>query len=187
MGTHQHVSPGPSLSLTSARPLHDIRTHFPTQMSSTAYVPLHRLDDGHSSTVNALVFSPDGMYLASGSDDETVIVWNATLGRLLYRCFFDSPVDSLLWNPVEEETVILGCQSGTLKQIRNFTLVSRTIQMSSQRSSECHRRTNTNHTTFALAPSPMSTAWIIIHIRVSSQWAWEQKCISLAKPVQVRA
>lgn len=95
-----------------------------TAMSTTAYVLQHHLNDGHSGTINALAFSPDGMYLASGSDDESVIVWNLPLGRYFYRCLFRSPVDSLLWNPVEEETLIVGCQSGALKQIRNFSLVS---------------------------------------------------------------
>jgi WD40 repeat protein len=31
---------------------------------------------GHSSYINTLAFSLDGKYLASGSDDGTVIVWD---------------------------------------------------------------------------------------------------------------
>lgn len=94
-------------------------------MSTTAYVLQHHLGDGHSGTINALAFSADGMYLASGSDDESVIIWSLPFGHYCYRSLFRSPVDSVLWNPVEEETLIVGCQSGALKQIRNFSLVRR--------------------------------------------------------------
>jgi WD40 repeat protein len=32
---------------------------------------------GHSGSVNAIALSPDGMYIASGSSDKTVQVWQA--------------------------------------------------------------------------------------------------------------
>jgi len=32
--------------------------------------------EGHSSSVNSVVFSPDGKTIASGSDDNTVKLWN---------------------------------------------------------------------------------------------------------------
>ena len=37
----------------------------------------HRQDlqGGHTSTVNIVRFSPNGQYLASGSDDQMVIIW----------------------------------------------------------------------------------------------------------------
>jgi WD40 repeat protein len=36
---------------------------------------------GHSAGVNSVVFSPDGQWLASGSDDQTIIIWDVASGR----------------------------------------------------------------------------------------------------------
>jgi WD40 repeat protein len=38
---------------------------------------------GHTGTVNAIVFSPDGQSVATGSDDRTVRIWEASSGKQL--------------------------------------------------------------------------------------------------------
>lgn len=39
--------------------------------------------DGHTGWVNCVAYSPDGQYLATGSDDGTAIVWDAATGQSL--------------------------------------------------------------------------------------------------------
>ena len=38
--------------------------------------------EGHASPVYSVAFSPDGSRLASGSDDQTVRVWNIATGQV---------------------------------------------------------------------------------------------------------
>jgi len=40
---------------------------------------------GHSGSVNAVAFSPDGKTLVNGSDDMTVKLWNVPSGALLQK------------------------------------------------------------------------------------------------------
>ena len=51
--------------------------------AQTARKMLHTYT-GHSGCVTAVAWSPDGACIASASEDETIQVWNATLGQTLY-------------------------------------------------------------------------------------------------------
>ncbi|KAH9842021.1 WD40-repeat-containing domain protein [Rhodofomes roseus] len=93
-------------------------------MASTAYVPELTFAEGHSDAINVLAFSSDGSYLASGSDDETVIIWKTLKGTFLYRITMRSKVDSLIWHPLREGTVIVGCENGTVSQVHNLSVMS---------------------------------------------------------------
>src|SRR5262249_46682617 len=55
---------------------------------------------GHVEKIEALAWSPDGLHLASASDDGTVRIWDAQTGALLYRYTgHHGPVSALAWSP----------------------------------------------------------------------------------------
>lgn len=83
-------------------------------LTMSAYVLKRTLKDAHSSTINAVAFSPTGLYLASGADDNTHIIWNIFGGEFIFRLKFDSPVHAILWHPKRLETLIVGCRDGGL-------------------------------------------------------------------------
>ena len=45
-----------------------------------SHIYLFHLFTGHSAPVNSVCFSPDGTRIVSGSDDNTVRIWNAVTG-----------------------------------------------------------------------------------------------------------
>ena len=53
---------------------------------------------GHVASINALAFSPDGTYLASGADDGFIIVYDVASGREAHKLDGKSPVTALLWS-----------------------------------------------------------------------------------------
>ncbi|KAH9068121.1 WD40-repeat-containing domain protein [Lactarius deliciosus] len=70
----------------------------------------------HESVINAMVVSPDGRRLVTGSDDSTVLVWSSRSSVALCRFKTHSPVLSLAW--VESSKgFIFGCKNGTLASV----------------------------------------------------------------------
>jgi len=47
------------------------------------YTLLHTLAGSHLSGVNVVAFSPCGRYLASGSNDKSIIIWDPISGKSL--------------------------------------------------------------------------------------------------------
>ena len=55
---------------------------------------------GHSNDINSIVFSPNGEYLASGSQDQTIGIWRVSTGELIKTLLAASlPITSVVFSP----------------------------------------------------------------------------------------
>ncbi|MDB9338160.1 hypothetical protein PN474_02765 [Nodularia spumigena CS-589/07] len=54
---------------------------------------------GHSDSVNSLAFSRDGQFLASGSDDKTIKLWNVVTGKEIQTLSHFDQVLSVTFSP----------------------------------------------------------------------------------------
>jgi WD40 repeat protein len=53
---------------------------------------------GHQDRIGSVVFSPDGSWLVSASDDSTLRIWNVLTGRLAVARQFDAAIQSLAFS-----------------------------------------------------------------------------------------
>lgn len=75
---------------------------------------------GHTDTVNCLAFSPHVDYLASGSDDCSLIVWHVSSGEVACTVHTPVPILSILWDPQRRSTIIFGCDNGIAAVLSDF-------------------------------------------------------------------
>ncbi len=83
-------------------------------MFSQGFQPLYTYR-GHSAGVNTIVWSPNGKRIASGSNDNTVQVWDATTGGHAFTYHDHSDwVNALAWSP-DGRRIASGGNDGTVQ------------------------------------------------------------------------
>ena len=87
--------------------------------SFSSFASEHILED-HTESVNVLAFSPTGSYLASGSQDGSLIIWEPITGVTKYRIVCPNAVLSLVWDPRYLNRLFVGCEHGILAVLDNF-------------------------------------------------------------------
>lgn len=71
----------------------------------------------HEESVTAMEFSPDGSFLASGSEDGLLLIYSTTNWKPIRRFIDASPLTALTWHP-SGQYVICGFKSGDIHTIQ---------------------------------------------------------------------
>lgn len=82
---------------------------------------------GHEGHVSGLALSRDGSYLASGSSDETVKIWNFSASEFKRRCTLNShqgSIKALAWNPNEKKSNLLATGGRLDESIRLWDAIT---------------------------------------------------------------
>jgi WD40 repeat protein/tRNA A-37 threonylcarbamoyl transferase component Bud32 len=89
-----NISSPSGVSQVAQQPIHQLQT---TKVLSLA-TPLYTYY-GHSASVPTVVWSPDGLRIASASHDHTVQVWDAFTGNKIHTFKHRSLVNAVTWSP----------------------------------------------------------------------------------------
>jgi WD40 repeat protein len=74
-----------------------------------------RILGGHSDSIKAISFSPDGRLLASGSEDRMVKLWHLATGQAIQSiAAHDMAVNALAFSPIPPNPLIKGSEGGIL-------------------------------------------------------------------------
>ena len=61
----------------------------------------------HEKSINSCAFSPDGLLLASGAEDQNVMIWDTTSGRMLSNLHHDAAVKMVRFSPDGKQLITI--------------------------------------------------------------------------------
>merc|ERR1712180_455484 len=67
-----------------------------------------------SHAVESVSFSPCGCYVAAGSVDGTLCIWDISLQRVRHTCFSPAGLTKLIWTDIESN-IISACLDGVIR------------------------------------------------------------------------
>jgi eukaryotic-like serine/threonine-protein kinase len=103
--THGTPTPGPGVTPTPVVHSPTPSAQDPSPAASPSPSPAPTLGTtlltyrGHHNYVYSVEWSPNGQYVASASNDDSVQVWNATTGVLLFSYSHNGAANSVAWSP----------------------------------------------------------------------------------------
>lgn len=86
-------------------------------MTEFSYCPEITLGE-HGESVTAMEFSPDGRFLASGSEDGVLLIYSTVDWKPVRRFVNASPLTALTWYPLSGQYIFCGFKSGDIHTIR---------------------------------------------------------------------
>jgi WD40 repeat protein len=96
---------------------------------------------GHGATVWGIAFTPDGKRIATGSNDETVRIWDAMTGEELLVLPLPALSLQVLFSPDQTRLVVQGlcCTKVYLTQIEDLLALAKSRVTRSLTREECQR------------------------------------------------
>lgn len=84
----------------------------------------HRMMDGHKSDIYSLSWSPNGLYLASGSTDNTICLWNVRKNKRVngFDKVHNHYVQGVAWDPRDRYVMSQSCDRTVRVYARNKAL-----------------------------------------------------------------
>lgn len=107
-------TPSRSLSPSHSPSRSESRTPPPRKPTSLNYTP-HLILRGHKRGVSCLKFSPNGLWVASGSADATIKIWSASTGALEHTLEGHlAGINTLTWSP-DSKTLASGSDDKSIR------------------------------------------------------------------------
>lgn len=84
-------------------------------MNQLHYAQTAHLTEGHSQGITTVKFNPTGSFLATGSLDGSVCVWDTETWKLLDVYYAESRVTSLAW--YNDTALVCGLEDGIISSL----------------------------------------------------------------------
>ncbi|KAJ7036106.1 WD40-repeat-containing domain protein [Mycena alexandri] len=72
---------------------------------------------GHTDSINAINFSPDGKYLATGGDDARLLIFDTTTWAVKKKYRTVSPIRAIAWHKEHLGVISFGTRNGVVKTL----------------------------------------------------------------------